>query len=69
MQYVAMSRKVPPQPYRGTSYIRKRAPLGPYRRPMPRVGGEPNPELATWILNTKLFFSGPLLSLQVLACP
>ena len=23
-------------PYRGTSLIRKRTPLGPYRRPMPR---------------------------------
>ena len=23
--------------YRGTSFIRKRNPLGPYRRPMPRV--------------------------------
>ena len=26
--------------YRGTSLIRKRSPLGPYRRPMPRVVGE-----------------------------
>ena len=26
-------------PYRGTSLIRKRNPLGPYRRPMPRVLG------------------------------
>jgi len=26
-------------PYRGTSLIRKRTPLGPYRRPMPRVLG------------------------------
>ena len=25
--------------YRGTSHIRKRTPLGPYRRPMPRVLG------------------------------
>ena len=25
--------------YRGTSLIRKRTPLGPYRRPMPRVLG------------------------------
>ena len=25
------------QPYRGTSHTRKRTPLGPYRRPMPRV--------------------------------
>ena len=25
--------------YRGTSPIRKRSPLGPYRRPMPRVMG------------------------------
>ena len=25
--------------YRGTSSIRKRTPLGPYRRPMPRVLG------------------------------
>ena len=28
-----------PQPYRGTSLIRKRTPLGPYRRPMLRVLG------------------------------
>jgi hypothetical protein len=28
-----------PEPYRGTSLIRKRTPLGPYRRPMPRVLG------------------------------
>ena len=26
---------------RGTSFIRKRTPLGPYRRPVPRVLGEP----------------------------
>ena len=26
--------------YRGASLIRKRTPLGPYRRPMPRVLGE-----------------------------
>ena len=26
-------------PYRGTSLIKKRTPLGPYRRPMPRVPG------------------------------
>ena len=26
-------------PYRGTSIIRKCTPLGPYRRPMPRVLG------------------------------
>jgi len=26
-------------PYRGTSLIRKRTPLGPYHRPMPRVLG------------------------------
>ena len=25
--------------YRGTSLIRKRSPLGPYRRPMPKVFG------------------------------
>ena len=25
--------------YRGTSQMRKRTPLGPYRRPMPRVPG------------------------------
>ena len=25
--------------YRGTSLIRKRTPLGPYRRPMPRILG------------------------------
>ena len=25
--------------YRGTSLTRKRTPLGPYRRPMPRVRG------------------------------
>jgi len=28
------------QPYRGTSPIRKRTPLGPYRGPMPRVLGK-----------------------------
>ena len=28
-----------PRPYRGTSLIRKRTPLGPYRRLMPRVLG------------------------------
>ena len=28
------------QPYRGASLTRKRTPLGPYRRPMPRVLGE-----------------------------
>ena len=28
-----------PQPYRGTSPIRERTPLGHYRRPMPRVLG------------------------------
>ena len=27
-------------PYRGNSRIRKRTPLGPYRRPVPRVLGE-----------------------------
>ena len=38
-------RQPPPSPpahrelYRGTSLIRKRTPLGPYRRPMPRVLG------------------------------
>ena len=30
----------PPFWYRGTSLIRKRTPLGPYRRPVPRVLGE-----------------------------
>jgi hypothetical protein len=35
------SSQYPPtaQGYRGTSLIRKRIPLGPYRRPMPRVLG------------------------------
>jgi len=27
-------------PYRGTSLVRKRTPLGPYRRPVPRALGE-----------------------------
>ena len=32
-------REVPVQAYRGISFSRKRTPLGPYRRPMPRVLG------------------------------
>ena len=30
-----------PISYRGTSLVRNRTPLGPYRRPMPRVLGGP----------------------------
>ena len=35
----AQRTRVMPQPYGGTSLVRKRTPLGPYRRPMPRVQG------------------------------
>ena len=31
-----LSRVIPAVAYRGTSHIRKRLPLGPYSRPMPR---------------------------------
>ena len=35
----SMSLKTTPPRYRGTSLTRKHSPLGPYRRPMPRVLG------------------------------
>ena len=43
--YLAHMKPRPPESYsrtiyRGTSLERKRNPLGPYRRPMPRVLGE-----------------------------
>jgi len=36
---VGAERRVVSRAYRGTSLSRKRTPLGPYRRPMPRVLG------------------------------
>ena len=35
--YLAHKRQPPPRTYRGTSIIRKRTPLGPYSRTMPRL--------------------------------
>jgi len=36
---VRLRQKVRPKPHRGTSLKRERSPLGPYRRPVPRVLG------------------------------
>ena len=49
-------------PYGGTSLIRKRTPLGPYRRPMPRVLGGPRG------VDAFLWGRYPCMSLHIAYC-